>query len=247
MIKCFFLVIALLCICDAANPGVKVAISRSGLNYAARKVVDKMAQKMSSMRFSDFSGRGYRVYNIRLFFFTKPSSTITTSNGLNIGLNEGAARVAGGWSVKFWFFRKSGTFYAFSGMNLQLRVTITESFGRPSFVAQRCRASLPGFKVRAREGILGWLFNIIFRFLNSNIRSGLESVMCSKLQEAVNIDGNNELSSLNLIAQVNNIKLDYRLTAPVQFYSTYMASSHKGQFLYDPHDFQSFFNWFLDG
>ena len=246
MIKFLFLVITLACICYAANPGVQVAINKSGLNYAAKKAVDIMSEKIPNMKFPDVSGKKvlrYEIYDIKLTSFTKPSASVTTSpnTGLTINLNGGAATVSGRWGIKMLFGWRRGDISASSGnMNLQLKVDITEKNGRPKLVAKGCSANFQKFNIKIKGGILGWLLNIIAILFNNKIRKNVENLVCSKLQQVVNVDANNELSTLNLIAPINkHIKLDYHLTGAPQFYNTHMTSSHKGKFLVDP---QSVFN-----
>ena len=246
MFKCLVLALALTCMCSAINPGVQVAISKSGLDYAAKKAVDILSAKIPGIKFPDVSGKKvlrYKLYNIKVDSFTKPSASVTTNavTGLSVNLNGGAVKVGGRWAVKMLFRWKRGNIHASSNnIKLQIKVAITQKNGRPRLAAKECKASLNNFKIQIKGGFWGWLFNIIAKLFNNKIRKSVENLVCSKLQQVVNIDANQELTTLNLIAPINkHIKLDYHLTRAPQFYNTHMASFHRGKFLYDP---QSAFN-----
>lgn len=234
----FVLFGVLLCAEGQLNTGVKVRITKEGLNYGARIAVDQLAERLANSRLPDQSGNGFELQNIRITRFDKPAPDVALNagSGLSANLNNAAITVEANWKYsvgKGWFKVRDSGRITLSSSRFSIGSSLVigrDGNGRPTASAASCSCSIRDFDVKFHGGF-SVIYNLFARLFENKIRNKLQDLTCEKIVELINTKVKDELSSLNVDAKIeDNIQLDYRLSENPVFTSDYLESSHVGEF-----------------
>ncbi|KAK2148262.1 hypothetical protein LSH36_506g00024 [Paralvinella palmiformis] len=224
----------------ARNPGLKIKLSESGLDYAAKVAVDKLSADVRAKKIPDFSGGSgrlsYGVSNIRIIHFTSPGSSVTTDthNGITMTLRNVGISINGNWRYqwKWWFvrIRDSGSFdLSVSGVTLKLSLGMgVDRSGRPTLWIKSRQADIGNVHIRFHGGA-SWIYNLFSGYVERKI--------ADKLRSRVNNKYENRLFLRIPVKDVTTI--DYRLVAAPEIANNYVQSSQilqKGEFFWTSHN-----------
>lgn len=247
--KASLLVLILLTIfqAESVNPGAKIRLSQSGLNYGAQVAVDILNDKITKFKIPDlknnvdFAGGKveYEVKNIKITGIKKPSSSVTVVpvKGLTWTLANLNVDLSGEWHYIFrmGFIKISdgGTFEAsvtdVAGTSSAL-LSENPNTGGLTIQSTDCVIIIPNLKITVHGGA-SWLYNLFIDQIEEPIRNSLQTLLCAEARKAIDENAGRELSTMPVTVKIGrDWLLDYRLVALPQYTPSYMQSFHKAEF-----------------
>lgn len=240
--------VVILCWCgglaDGRNPGFKARITSRGLNYANKVAIEALSKNVRQLKIPDINGKAsgikYSVWGMAITSFTPPASTIALNPNKGLTWKAANAQIAlhGSFRAKKWFVSVSGSFdISAKGLSFNLGINLgDDTQGRPKLTPFGCSCSLGSVSVKI-HGDASWFLNLFKGKIASEIKSALQSKLCTVIQNEITVDGNKKLQNLPMtVPLAKKFLLDYRLTAAPEFAATYMETFHKGEiyWLADP-------------
>lgn len=232
----------------ARNPGLKLRLSKKGLNYAAGVTVDQLSSKVKGQHIPDQHGSSrvavgkvdYDITGMRITSFTRPGQAVTTNagTGITLSLTNAGVSVHGDWRYKYRLgfikIRDHGNFdVSVSGVSIRLAIAMgMDSAGRPTISTRSCDCHVGDVKVKFHGGA-SWLYNLFDKSVEKPIERGIRSQLCNQLQKLVNVDAAESLRKLKVRVPIEGfITLDYSLVAAPVFGFNYLESLHKAEFFW---------------
>ncbi|XP_052230037.1 lipopolysaccharide-binding protein-like isoform X2 [Dreissena polymorpha] len=221
---------------EAANPGFKARITKSGIDYANDVAVKAITKVASTITFPDISGKAsgvsYWVNNIRVTSFTPPASVIglVPGQGLQWTASGAGAQVEGSFRYKASIIKGSGSFTAaISGVGFDLSIDVgVDASGRPSISTRKCSSSVGSVNIKF-HGSIAWLLNLLKGQVEKTIRNALPTQMCQLATKAVNTDAERKLADIPITVAFDKFLLDYSMLQAPLFSAAYMETFHKGE------------------
>ncbi|GFR94351.1 bactericidal permeability increasing protein [Elysia marginata] len=240
MFRVLFLVLVCAELCNSANPGVKIRVTKKGIDYANSVAQRLLTQQLRTLGFPNQSSQSGKtsisVTNIRVEGVSIPSSSIALSpqrNGLTWAISNFGITVRANYrAVKRGWIRlsNSGSLRA-SVSGVTVRETLAfgrSSSGRPTISHAGCSGSVASVSVRF-YGSWSWLINLFRRRIGRSFRDQLRPEICKQVIKLVNGKLQTSLAGLPVTADVaNNFSVDYRLVTSPRVTSDYIEISHKG-------------------
>ena len=170
----------------------------------------------------------------------KPTTTVVvqpTVNGLMWSLTNAGISMRGDWHVKYrvvFQIEDSGTFEGHvSGASFVVSVTLGATpSGLPTINSTGCYCSISGIKMKLHGGA-SWLYNLFMRNVEKSLRYQLQTLLCDEARKAIDEEAAAELATLHTQVQVSSqLVLDYGLVASPGFFTGYIETFHRGEFLY---------------
>jgi len=233
---------------DAVDPGLKVQLSQTGLNYAASVAVDILTVQVQQASLPDQSGTAdikvgkvdYEFKNMKVTSFQKPSTSLTvnTGSGLSWSVSGASLSVHGDWHYKykagFIKISDSGSFDVdVSGLTASVAVTLGASqTGEPTIHSTGCDCNINDLSIHLHGGA-SWLYDLFIGSVSHPLRRNIQSKLCDTARKAVDEDAARELSTLKVQVVIDHQwLLDYRLVTGPTFGTGYFESYHKGEFFF---------------
>ena len=236
------LVLASAELCLSVKPGVKVRVTKQGLDYANEIAHSEIVHELQTLSIPDQSGHdghiSYTLWNIKVTRVTPPSSAVTlvpTKHGLSWSLSNLGISIHADWRVKY----KEGIVHisthgsvdaSVSGMNLVETATFgVDKTGRPSIASSGCSDSIGGVSVSFHGGT-AFIINLFRHTVEHKVRDILQSKVCEEVVELVNKNAEKALASMVVTVEVAKLFLiDYRLVASPNITSDYLEIWDKGE------------------
>ncbi|XP_009904328.1 BPI fold-containing family C protein [Dryobates pubescens] len=238
-ICCYLLLLSLLSGQLSANPGVKVRITRKGLEYAKEIGLEILKQNMVKERFPDLSGYekyglGNVKYNISRIHITAiefPSASISLIPGTGIKLVIGNASLAidMNWNIRTWIFKDSGrsTVYISKVFVTAIFSTTLDNTGHASVSLTSCRTTSGDIDIKL-NGKSGFLHNFFIKYLKKPIHRSLVTNSCPNIRSGIQLI-NEDLQSLNVLMPIDDLaNVDYSLNSFPAVFQPFIDLDLKG-------------------
>ncbi|GFR90355.1 bactericidal permeability increasing protein [Elysia marginata] len=246
MIQILVLLLISVELCISTNPGVKVRLTKNGLEYANRIAHAEIVKQLQSLSIPDQSGEDgdikYTLSNIRVKGVTPPGSSISLvpgKSGVSWALSNFGISISADWRVKYEkgiiHISTSGSVDAsVSGIN----VVETASFGidktgHPSIASSGCSDNIGNVDVDFHGGI-SFIINLFRSTVEGKIKDLLQPKICDEVVQLINNDAEKSLATMELAVEVaKRFLLDYRLVAPPAITADYMEIWDKGEIFWE--------------
>lgn len=232
-----FLLLPILSLSRAVNPGFKARLTEHGLEYANKVAIEALEKNIASLQIPDISGSAsgikYDIRDIRLSLSNPPSSTITLvpNKGLHWSATNVGVNLAATFHYKKSFISDSGSLTAaVTGVNFDLGIDMgNDSNGRPTLTSHDCFVHVSSVQIQF-HGSMAWLYNLLKGQVEDIVKSLLNQKMCQVVTSEINMDANKQLAKLKVTASLDNrFLLDYRLISAPIFNKGYLETWHEGE------------------
>ncbi|XP_042262757.1 bactericidal permeability-increasing protein-like isoform X2 [Thunnus maccoyii] len=244
MLLCYWLaLVAFIPATLSVNPGVKVKLTKKGLEYGRQLGMVSIQQKLKSIKVPDVSGKKrvspigkvrYSLSNMRIVNVGLPKSSVDLVPGTGVRLSIGNAFISlhGNWRVKYLrIIKDRGSFdLNVNGVTITTTIAIkSDGTGRPAVSSVNCAATVGSASVKFRGGA-SWLYNLFKRFVDKALRSAMQKQMCPLVASAVS-DLNPQLKTLNVLAKVDkHAEIEYSMVSSPTLSKSSIDLSLKGEF-----------------
>ena len=222
------------------NPGIKVRISQTGIQYAATQATRVLARDVSTMQIPNQSGSSgkftYEIQNIHVTSFTPPTTTVTTQP-FRWSLTGTSVSIHGDWH--YWYKKgwikisDHGSFDVSISVNIVTTVALgMDKTGRPTINTVSCSSDVTRTDVHLHGGA-SWLYNLFDHQISKAISQSLNSQLCVAITKVVNVDAAQSLATMPIEAEVGDkVLLNYALVSEPQFTTSYIDALFKGEFFW---------------
>jgi len=228
------------------QPGARVVLSQAGLDFAARMAVDVLDRDIRGRTVPDQSGTSrvdvgnvrWSITNGRVLDFTKPTPSVEVNPTQLVtwSMSNAGIKLSGNWRYEYRLWRlkmsDSGSFsLTLTGASASVSVSMTRGpDGRPALSVSQCSCTITGVSVEFRGG-QSWLYNLFSGFVERPIRSELERLVCETATQAINVNGNAELRTVDVDVLLRHgpLTVDCRLMDNPRMANGYIESSHIGE------------------
>ncbi|RUS91980.1 hypothetical protein EGW08_000193 [Elysia chlorotica] len=232
--------------CISTNPGVKVRLTKNGLEYANKVAHAEIVKQLQSLSIPDQSGQDghieYTLNNIRVKGVTPPASSISLvpgENGISWALSNFGISISADWRVKYEegiiHISTSGSVDAsVSGINLVETASFgIDKTGRPSIASSGCSDSIGGVDVDFHGGA-SFIINLFRGTVERKIRDLLQPEICEEVTQIINNDAEKSLATLQVTVELAKLFLaDYRLVAPPAITADFIEILDKGEVFWE--------------
>jgi len=113
---------------------------------------------------------------------------------------------------------------------IQLVTSVFELNGAPAVHTGQPSVQINDFSLSLSGGA-SWLYNFIISLFDGSIKGDVQSSIAQALQQGVNQNANQALQTLPVIEPINSyMEIDYSLVSNITYTTTYLTTSHKGEF-----------------
>ncbi|TMS19799.1 bactericidal permeability-increasing protein [Larimichthys crocea] len=225
------------------NPGVKVELTRKGLEYGRQLGMVSIQRKLKTIKIPDFSGSQsvapigkvqYSLSNMQIDNVQLPQSALdlVPGSGVRLSISNAFISLHGNWRVKYLkIIKDSGTFdLKVSGLSITTTIaTKSDETGRPVVSTVNCSATVNSATIKFHHGA-SWLYNLFKKFVSKALRQAMEKKMCPLVANAVN-DMNPYLKTLNVVAKVDQYaEIEYSMVSSPTIANSSVDLSLKGEF-----------------
>ncbi|CAH2302329.1 BPI fold-containing family C [Pelobates cultripes] len=207
--------LVLLSLCSADNPGLKVKVTKKGLDkgveYGMHSLISQLkvtaipAINGSVTMGEDSMNYGFKDTRIVDFKYSSISSTFVPGTGIQITIQGGSATLTSNWEVTGWLITDSGT----SVLTLS-EMTVTFIFGmrltkssKPSIYTVSCQSDIIGVNL-TMEGGVDYIYDAVKKPMKKMIRKDINQQLCSLLRGQMQ-RWDESLSNLNLNVSIDNL------------------------------------------
>ncbi|GFR57488.1 bactericidal permeability increasing protein [Elysia marginata] len=229
-------------LCASGNPGVRLRLTKTGIDYANKLVLAEIIHELKSLLIPDQSGHdghiSYTLTSIKVTGLSPPISSISLvpkKNGFSLAVTKLGMSIKGNWKVEykqgFVHIQTSGSVdVSVSGMNLAETASFgIDHTGRPSVASSGCSATVGGVSVSFHGGT-AFIVNLFRHTVEDKIRDILPSKVCSAVVGVVDKNAEKSLSTLPVTIQVaDRFLVDYRLVASPNISNSYAEVFDKGE------------------
>ncbi|KAL5020966.1 hypothetical protein ScPMuIL_000121 [Solemya velum] len=229
----------------SSNPGFKTRITSRAIDYANGVAVDVLTKKLMEMPIPDIHGKEsgveYSVIGVKIKSFNKPSSkiNIVPKTGLGWQLSNAGISLHGDFKYKYkkgWIkISDHGSIDAGAeGVGFSIAITIgQDTTGRPLIGSNHCSVAIGSMNLKFHGGA-SWIYNLFKDTFIKALKKLVVGKLCEVVSNAINNDAEKSLKKLKVTALLDkDFLLDYRLTAPPNFTSTYLETMHKGEIFWN--------------
>ncbi|KAK3743634.1 hypothetical protein RRG08_030757 [Elysia crispata] len=228
--------------CTSVNPGVKVRVTKSGIEYANKVAYAEIIHQIKTLSIPDQSGQdghiSYTLTNIKVTGVSPPTSSISLvpkKDGVSWALTKLGISIHADWRVKYKegivHISTSGSVDAsVSGMNLVETASFSiDKSGRPSIASRGCSDSIGSVSVSFHGGT-AFIINLFRHTIEGKVKEILQPKVCDEVVEVVNKNAERALASIAVTIEVaKQFLVDYRLVAPPNITDEYFELFDKGE------------------
>lgn len=228
--------------CFSSLPGVKVRLTKPGIDYANKVVYAELVKELKSLSIPDQSGHdgilSYTLTSIHVTAISPPTSSVSVAakkNGVTWELDKLSISIHANWKAELKEgiikISTSGSVDATaSGMNLMETASFgIDHTGRPSITSSGCSSSVGGVSVTFHGGI-SKVVNLFRHTVEDKVKDILPSKVCGAVVDLVNKNAEKALASLPVtIEVVDRFLIDYRLTSSPNITDDYIELYDKGE------------------
>ena len=240
-LACFaFLLVVVAGHSSAVNPGVRVAVSRAGIDYGAQKAVDVLSRQLSGKTFDPLSGEGdhikYELSNLRLKSFSPPQSSVTTSP-FSWSLTDVSASLSADYHYTYSHiikFSDSGSLDA--SLEANLRVTIAmgvDVTGRPTIKSSGSQCDVHDLHISVHGSVKKLIYGALIGLFKGKIEDALGKALCNEIETVINVNAAQELATMKVVAPISDqISINYQFVQAPHFRTNSIEADLKGEFLW---------------
>ncbi|KAG8007388.1 Bactericidal permeability-increasing protein [Nibea albiflora] len=169
------------------NPGVKVELTRKGLEYGRQLGMVSIQRKLKTIKIPDFSGSQsvahigkvrYSLSDMQIDNVQLPQSAVdlVPGNGVRLSISNAFISLHGNWRVKYLkIIKDSGSFdLKVSGLTITTTIaTKSDETGRPVVSSVNCSATVNSATIKFHHGA-SWLYNLFKKFISKALRKAME-------------------------------------------------------------------------
>ena len=224
----------------ATNPGMRVSISRKGIDYGAQQAVNVLSRDMNGKTFDKITGDGhhirYEMTNLRIKSFTTPTSSVSTSPFTWV-INGVAASLSSDWH--YWYKKGWVKLSDHGSMDASLRASISvtismgvDGTGRPTIASAGSHCDVSDLHIHVHGGA-SFLYNALVGMFKGKIKDTLERELCKAVEKVINVNAAQELATMKVAAPINDyVTIDYRFVEAPQFSVNAIEADLKGEFFW---------------
>ncbi|KAK3757658.1 hypothetical protein RRG08_000170 [Elysia crispata] len=230
----------------ATNPGVKIRVTKSGIEYANRIAHAEIVKQLKSLNIPNQGGQdgrlSYDIHNIQLTDLAPPGSAISLvpgTNGISWALSNFGITVHAEWRVKYKKgvvkISTSGSFdVSVTGMSVAETAGFgIDGTGRPSIASKGCSCSIGSVKVSFHGGT-AFILNLFRHTIEKKMRELLPPKVCDAVVKVINNDAERSLASMVVTVDLaKRFLVDYRLVAPPTISADYIEILDKGEVFWE--------------
>ncbi|XP_005112375.2 bactericidal permeability-increasing protein [Aplysia californica] len=226
----------------ATNPGVKVRITKRGIDYANTVAQAALNQALKTLKIPNQSGSGHHfewsLFNIQNQGVNLPTSQISLDpphHGLIWSLRNLGLSLKADWRVKYkkgWVKISDSGSVSVDVKGASVSVSISfgvDKTGRPSMTTASCNAYVRDIDVKFHGG-QAFILNLFRGTVEDKIKGLLPGQICKLVSKEVNEDGEAKLAKLKVTVEMaHKFLLDYRLVAAPTISASIFETQHKGE------------------
>ncbi|RUS91982.1 hypothetical protein EGW08_000195, partial [Elysia chlorotica] len=230
----------------ANNPGVKIRITKNGIDYANAVAHADIVKQLRSLTIPNQGGKdghlSYDISNIRLTDLAPPASSISLvpgANGISWALSNFGITIHADWRVKYKKgIAKISTSGSFDVSITGMSVAETAGFGidgtgRPSIASKGCSCSIGDVKVSFHGGT-AFILNLFRHTAERKMRDAIPPKICEAVVKVVNSDAERSLASMVVTVELaKHFLVDYRLVASPTITADYIEILDKGEVFWE--------------
>jgi len=243
------LLLGVVALTSAANPGFKVSLSQNGLNYARQVALEFLQKRFSTIKLPDQNGQAsapiiggidWTLTNIVMSGLQIPQSAIGIIPGSGVQIKFADAQVH--LTMDFHFRQRnwphiegSGNLVIQgSGISIGVATQVGASNGKPTISVTSCTCSIDKLDVKEHGGP-SWLYNFFLSVLNEVVKQIAEKGISGAVTSLINNAANQALQTIPFTEDFADIaEIDYSLISGPTFGSNYLTLNAKGEFYYLP-------------
>ncbi|GFS24258.1 bactericidal permeability-increasing protein/lipopolysaccharide-binding protein [Elysia marginata] len=201
-------------LCAATDPGMKIRITKKGINYANQLAGELLYENLKSLRIDDQYMRdgktSYSTWNTRVRSVNYPGSHVSLKpgdNGVQWAISNFGITITADYRAKYrgwWTISNSGWFRAsVSGVNLWETVAFGKhgGAGRPSINHRHCSSSVRHVSIKF-YGRWSWVINLFKNNIARKIKSSLEPQICRQVVRVINENAQRSISQMNVVSDL---------------------------------------------
>nr|XP_002127451.1 bactericidal permeability-increasing protein [Ciona intestinalis] len=205
-------------------PSIKLKVTDKGLNFIKDAGLALAMKQVKDIKLPDLSGKAstpigkvkYSLSGLKINSFTLGTSKITTEapRTIRLILQNAFLQLNGNWRYKYLFISDHGSFDAkANGISVNLAISVgMDGLGKPSVKTGSCSSNIGSISLKVHGGA-SWLYNLILKAMNGNIKHSVQKQICPAITKAINNQAEKALSKLNVkIPFLRNLVVDASLT-----------------------------------
>ncbi|XP_035008446.2 bactericidal permeability-increasing protein-like [Hippoglossus stenolepis] len=242
-LHCRLILVVVIAVTSAVDPGVKVKLTAKGLEYGRQLGMASIEQKLKAIKVPDISGKQkvspigkveYSLSQMKIVKVGLPKSAVDLVPGTGVKLSIANAFISlhGNWRVKFLrIIKDSGSFdLNVNGLTITTSIAIKrDETGRPTVSVVSCAATVGSASIKFHGGA-SWLYNLFKNFIDKALRNAMQKQICPLVADAVT-DLNPHLKTLNVVAKVDKYaEIEYSMVSSPTVSQASIDLSLKGEF-----------------
>ncbi|XP_053309711.1 BPI fold-containing family C protein-like [Spea bombifrons] len=235
------LLLGLLCLCSAANPGIKAQLSKKGLHYGVDTISRYLLSHVTATPLPDINGTvpmGQDTMNyeftwirIRQFQYSNISSAFVPGTGVQVSINGGNSTIHSHFKLNGWLMNDTGSsILTLSEISASVTIGVRRNNSNiPSIYLADCQFEIKGVDI-TMNGEVSSIYDAIKPTMEKMIRSKLHDHLCSSLRYITqHWDQTLSQSQLN-ISLLERMAVDLSLADDPVFTEQYAEIGLKGMF-----------------
>ncbi|GFR89847.1 bactericidal permeability increasing protein [Elysia marginata] len=233
-------------LCTTTNPGMKIRITKKGIDYANDIARGILIQNLRSLRIHDQefeSGKlSCKTSDIKVTNVNYPDSQAylkPDSNGLQWAITDFGISITADYRAQYrgwWKITNSGWFRAdVSGVDLWETVSFGRNghTGRPTISHSHCSSHIRDVSIRF-HGSWSWVINFFKNKIARQIKKSLQPLICHQVANVINGNARSSLAGMEVISRLadSSLVLCNNLVGAPKVTSHYLEAYGKGTFYY---------------
>lgn len=228
------------------NPGLKILLTRKGLDLVIAKAGNQVNSKLSSIQIPDVDKKIKRgeikAWNMRVVNYSPMvfSYELEAPNRVTLTATCDEIEIHGEFDVekklKFIKLQDDGDFESkATGIQISLTASLHKTTeGKLQFTELSCQPTISDLSIRLDGGILSKIANVFRAKISDHLKPKLESKLCTILTDYIKEKANKKLEKWNPVKSLGgNFSIDYSLMSDPQISYTGVEAYGKGEILYN--------------
>ncbi|XP_027671801.1 BPI fold-containing family C protein-like [Falco rusticolus] len=222
-----------------ANPGLKVRITKKGLDYGRKIGMEFLKQAVLKETFPSFSGQesflvvkvNYVISRLRInaVDFPETSASFIPGIGIHLSVAHASATISADWRMNAWLLKDEGRVtVSISGLFIAVIFKVSwDSTGRLSVLLHNCQLTINSVKVKLNGGS-SWIYSLLSDYLENPIHTKLDKNLCLNIKDRIQMM-DTQLRKHKVLSQIDAFaQIDYSLVSSPAVFKSHINLDLKG-------------------